>query len=215
MSPAAPSDYTRPEFDAAALITIDLQCDFIDGTAPIAGTAEVLPRVKDVVRWFRAAGKPIVHAVRLYKPDGSNVDICRRASIESGHPVVHPGTPGSELAASLRLAPDARLDATALLRGELQLLGPAEWAMYKPRWGAFYGTRLGEHLRTLGVTTLVFAGCNFPNCPRTSIYEASERDFRVAVVGDALSGLYDQGVRELENIGVTMTTAAGLSRLAR
>ncbi|WP_459872860.1 hypothetical protein, partial [Endothiovibrio diazotrophicus] len=50
--------------------------------------------------------------------------------------------------------------------------------LYKPRWGAFYRTSLESHLRGLDVSTLVFSGCNFPNCPRTSIYQASERDFR-------------------------------------
>jgi nicotinamidase-related amidase len=53
------------------------------------------------------------------------------------------------------------------------------------------------------VDTLVFAGCNFPNCPRTSIYEASERDFRIIAVVDAISGLYDLGAQELEYIGVS------------
>ena len=74
--------------------------------------------------------------------------------------------------------------------------------MYKPRWGAFFGTPLEQHLRALGVSTLVFAGCNFPNCPRTSIYEASERDFRIVVLADAISGLYPIARKELENIGV-------------
>jgi hypothetical protein len=37
-------------------------------------------------------------------------------------------------------------------------------------------------LRKLEVTTLTFVGCNFPNCPRTSIYEATERDLRVVAV---------------------------------
>ena len=87
-------------------------------------------------------------------------------------------------------------------RGELQTIGPAEWIMYKPRWGAFFRTRLEQHLRSLQVSTLVFAGCNFPNCPRASIYEASERDFRIVVLADALSGLYPVGRKELENIGV-------------
>ena len=49
---------------------------------------------------------------------------------------------------------------------------------------------------------MVFAGCNFPNCPRTSIYEASERDFRVVAVRDAISGLYERAERELAGIGV-------------
>jgi len=58
----------------------------------------------------------------------------------------------------------------------------------------------------------VFCGCNFPNCPRTSIYEASERDFRTVIVEDAISGLYERGRQELINIGVAaLTTAAVIS----
>ena len=83
--------------------------------------------------------------------------------------------------------------------------------MYKPRWGAFYETPLEQHLRAHGVSTVVFAGCNFPNCPRTSIYEASERDFRVVVVGDAISGLYERGGLELTNIGAHLMSAVELS----
>ena len=60
------------------------------------------------------------------------------------------------------------------------------------------------HLRSQGISTVIFCGCNFPNCPRTSIYEASERDFRVVVVNDALSGMYERGERELSAIGVAL-----------
>ncbi len=79
--------------------------------------------------------------------------------------------------------------------------------MYKPRWGAFYNTPLESYLNRLGVDTLVFVGCNFPNCPRTSIYEASERDFKVVLVEDAISGLYAKGKEEMLNIGVQVTKA--------
>ena len=51
-------------------------------------------------------------------------------------------------------------------------------------------------------------GANFPNCPRTTVYEASERDFRVVVAEDALSGLYDKGAAELRAIGVALMPAA-------
>jgi nicotinamidase-related amidase len=54
----------------------------------------------------------------------------------------------------------------------------------------------------LGVDTLVFCGCNFPNCPRTTIYEASERDYRIVLVEDAVSGIYEEGKTELRRIGV-------------
>jgi len=62
----------------------------------------------------------------------------------------------------------------------------------------------------------VVAGCNFPNCPRTSIYEASERDYRVVLVDDSVSGLYDVGRREMQNIGVAvLSTAQVLSEIQR
>ena len=35
-----------------------------------------------------------------------------------------------------------------------------------------------------------------------SIYEASERDFRIMLVSDAVSGLDDQGIKECRAIGV-------------
>jgi hypothetical protein len=54
----------------------------------------------------------------------------------------------------------------------------------------------------------IVCGCNFPNCPRTSIYEASERDFRIVAARDALSGLANAGALELEQIGVRLWTTA-------
>jgi nicotinamidase-related amidase len=44
------------------------------------------------------------------------------------------------------------------------------------------------------------AGCNFPNCPRITLYEASERDYRLVLIGDAVSGIYEQGRWQLERI---------------
>jgi nicotinamidase-related amidase len=75
-----------------------------------------------------------------------------------------------------------------LLSGHAQHVTDLEIILYKPRWGAFYQTALEEQLRRWSIGTTVFTGCNFPNCPRASIVEASERDFRVAVVADAVSG---------------------------
>ena len=201
--------YTNPEFSAAALITIDTQCDVLDGQPlEIPGTSAALHPIRALVEAFRNVGRPIVHVVRLYRPDGTHVDLCRRQAVEDGAATLTPGTSGSQLAPPL--LPDAELilEDELLLAGGVQALGPRESAIYKPRWGAFYETPLEEHLREQGVTTLVFCGCNFPNCPRTSIYEASERDFRVVVARDAISGLYERGERELVDIGVHLLSSA-------
>ncbi|MEE6178950.1 cysteine hydrolase family protein [Mycobacterium sp. 050134] len=201
MGPGDP--YTRPSADSAALVLIDVQRDFYADDAPmrIDGTGAALPAMGALARAFRGRGLPIVHVVRLYATDGSNADLVRRRPIEQGARYAEPGSPGSQIAPEL--LPDAvDLDHALLLAGGFQQIGPVEHVMYKARWGAFYGTGLERHLHELGCNTLVFAGCNFPNCPRTSIYEASERDFRIVLVSDAISGLYGRGVDECRAIGV-------------
>lgn len=198
--------YTAPDWSNAALITVDVQRDFsLPGAlAEIAGTAEAAPRMETVVRAFRRAGLPIVHVVRLYLPDGSNADLCRREALKQGARMGLPGSEGAELVDEMKPSPGTRLDAARLLAGELQEVGERERVMYKPRWSAFYRTPLEEHLRSLSVNTVVVCGCNFPNCPRATVYDASERDLRVVLVSDATSGLYERGARELANIGVKL-----------
>ena len=213
MQTDANAEYTRPDFKSMALITIDMQRDFLAGQpCEIPGTSEILPRLQKLLEAFRRAQLPIVHMVRLYKGDGSNVDLCRRGTVKHGASIVRPGTTGSELASALLPQSDVHFDAELLLSGTPQPLGSNEWAMYKPRWGAFFETSLELHLANLGVTSIAFAGCNFPNCPRTSLYEASERDFRIVLVTDAVSGLYDRGQEEMKNIGVNLLTAERLAQ---
>ncbi|MEV4512647.1 isochorismatase family cysteine hydrolase [Dactylosporangium sp. NPDC049525] len=206
---AAADPWLRPQWDKAALLTIDTQVDFVEGGAsPIPGTAAVVPAVASIAAAFRAAGRPIVHVVRLYQ--GDDVDLARRTLLDGGAPIVRPGTPGSQVVPQLLppAAPD--LDPAALLDGGLQQLGPGEWAMWKPRWGAFYRTDLERFLRQLDVSTVVVAGCNFPNCPRAAVIEASERDFRIVIAADAISGVDDRHLQEAGRLGALHTTTAGI-----
>ncbi|MEW7996735.1 MAG: isochorismatase family cysteine hydrolase [Candidatus Thiodiazotropha endolucinida] len=198
--------YTEPHINNSALITIDTQNDFTLDNAPaqIAGTKDVIPNMARLLDSYRKKGMLIIHVIRLYLPDGSNVDLCRREIIEKGKGVVIPESEGAELVEDLKPDSSIELNANVLLAGELQKIGSNEFVMYKPRWGAFYGTRLQDFLKKHKLDTLVFSGCNYPNCPRTSIYEASERDFRVVLVKDAMSQLYPRGEEEMENIGISL-----------
>jgi nicotinamidase-related amidase len=199
-------DYIQPHPDRAVLLTIDTQNDFTlpDAPAKIDGTAEAVPQMARLVKAFRSENAPIIHVVRLYKRDGSNVDRCRRHTIEEGTRIVCPGTSGAELVDELKPTEEVQLDSNLLLNGNFQELRSQEWVMYKPRWSAFYRTDLTTFLDSRDVDTIVVCGCNFPNCPRTTIYEASERDYRLVCVSDAISGTYEQGLEELEAIGVSV-----------
>lgn len=196
--------YTEPRLLTSALLTIDTQCDFVlpDSAARIPASIEIIPNMKSLLSAYRQYGFPIVHIVRLYLPDGSNVDLCRKEIVEDGLRVIVPNTAGAELVADLKPNPDVKLDADLLLNGGIQYWGKKEFVIYKPRWGAFYKTPLDKHLSDLGVDTLVICGCNFPNCPRATIYEASERDYKVVLVEDAVSGIYEKAKEELRHIGV-------------
>ncbi len=180
---------------------IDTQVDFVDGGAsPIPGTRDVVPAITRLLGAYRKAHRPIVHVVRLY--NGQDVDLPRRTLIASGAPLVRPGSTGSQIVPALLPPRAAVLDHELLLAGELQQLGAGEWALWKPRWGAFHRTQLDAHLSALQVSTVVLAGCNYPNCPRAAVYGASEHDYRVLVASDAISGVLADHLEEAGRMGV-------------
>jgi len=206
-------EFTAPEFGSSALLTIDVQFDFLDdGPAAIPGTTAILPTLGELVAHFRAQERPIVHAVRLYMADGSNVDRCRRALIKAGSRIAGPGSPGSELADTI-CAGSGPLDHERLLAGAFVALGPREHVMYKPRWSAFYATDLHAHLSALGISTLIVAGCNYPNCPRATIYDASARDYRLVIVEDATSRFDERARSEMSGIGVSCLTSSAVREM--
>lgn len=197
-------DYTAPERGRVALLTVNAQQDFIRPDSPLkaCGVTRALPALRSLVGGFRTRGVPIFHAVRLYRPDGSNVDSFRRRAVEEGLRILMPGTRGAELAPEIAPSAGARLDTAELLAGGFQRLQDKEWAFYKPRWGAFHDTLFQERLRDLRISTLVICGCNFSTSIRATVYEAGARDFRVILATDALSGVQGDCLWELGRIGV-------------
>ncbi|HLE75208.1 MAG TPA: isochorismatase family cysteine hydrolase [Candidatus Bathyarchaeia archaeon] len=194
-------EYTKPDYENIGLITIDIQNDFSlkGAVCEITGTYKIIPNMVRILKRFREKNKPIIHVVRIYKEDGSNVDICRKKRVEEGLRIVAPNSEGAEIVKELK-PNNKKLDSKNLLNREIQEIALNEFVMYKPRWGAFYKTPLENFLKEKKISTLVFTGCNFPNCPRTSIFEASERDFRLVIIEDAISGIYEKGIMELRNI---------------
>ena len=197
-------EYLAPERERVALITIDAQRDFVLPNAPatVGGALSTIPAMRRLIDAFRGVGAPIVHTLRLYRCNGSNVDLCHRAAIEAGQRIVMPGTSGAELIDELKPSLGQRLEPELLLDGKLQEIGHREWLCYKPRLSAFFQTPLEDHLKSLGITTIVLCGTDFPTPPRSTVYAASNRDFRIVLATDAISGATDAGLDELAQIGV-------------
>src|SRR5271157_5367848 len=127
------SRYTEPEWSNSALITMDTQCDTLDGQPfAIPGTSAILPRMRVILEAFRAAKKPIIHIVRIYKADGSNVDLCRRELVEQGLPLLLAGSSGFQLAPELLPHVGIKLDEDLLLSGGIQTISSREVVIYKP-----------------------------------------------------------------------------------
>ncbi|HEY4163095.1 MAG TPA: cysteine hydrolase [Dongiaceae bacterium] len=197
-------EYLAPERDRVALITIDVQRDFVspNSAASVSGAQATVPVIRRLIDAFRSADAPIVHTLRLYRCNGSNVDLCHRAAIEAGQRIVMPGTSGAELIDEVKPSQGQRLEPELLLEGKLQEIGNKEWACYKPRLSAFFQTPLEDHLKSLGITTIVICGTDFPTSPRSTVYAASNRDFRIVLATDAISGAHDAGLDELAQVGV-------------
>jgi nicotinamidase-related amidase len=207
--------YTELNADRCALLVIDTQNDYGDpeGVYPIPGLEAVMPDLIEAIEIFRRAELPVVHIVRLYKEDASNVDPCRRWQFEQGElRIAIPGTWGSQLVATTN-STGAELDADALLAGVIQELTPLEFVMYKPRFSAFHDTPLKEFLDARDTDSVVIVGITFPNCVLAAQLSATDRDYRVGLVPSACTQVNDDGLRGMLNKGVQLMTLDELRSL--
>jgi nicotinamidase-related amidase len=172
-----------------ALLIVDMQNDFVLPGAPasVGGAASTVQRVKAVLDWFRASGRPIFHIVREYRADGSDIEISRRDAFLAGPRYVVPGTKGAEIVQEL--SPQ-----------------PGEYRVVKPRFSAFFGTELELILRRLAVERLVVCGTQYPNCIRATAFDGLAHGYSVFIITDATSASSDEvaaaNIRDLRNVGI-------------
>lgn len=62
---------------------------------------------------------------------------------------------------------------------------PGEIVIRKPRYGAFFGTALADHLRQTGRDTLIVCGISLAGGVETTVRDADNRDLTSIVVRDA------------------------------
>lgn len=209
----AGGEFTAPHYDRAALLTIDVQVDTVGSGVPLEdpGSIDMVVRAAALVRAWRDWGGLIVHVVRLYEEDGSNVDRCRRDLWAGGWRALVPDTPGAELVPELKPRPNAILASQLLLSGEVQLWDWNEAVVYKPRWSAFHNTGLYNFLSSRAVDTVVVLGHLFENSVRATLQDATSLDLRAVAAVDAISGrMTEESLEEVAQWGVELTTTYDL-----
>ena len=184
----SPEETHGPERGIALLI-IDMQRDFVLPGAPlcVAGALPSVPVVRRLLDRARDRGWPVFHVVREHAPDGGDAEPCRRHLFRAGGGVCVAGTTGA-----------AVVDELTPLPGERKLV--------KTRFSGFYRTSLEDELRALGVSTVLVAGTQYPNCVRGTAVDALYRDFRVIVVSDACSAqtpeVGEANIRDMRGMGI-------------
>jgi nicotinamidase-related amidase len=172
-----------------ALIIIDMQNDIVLPGAPacVKGAFATVPRIRKLLDFFRAKDLPVFHIVREYRPDGSDIEITRLDRFLKHQTYVIPGTKGCEIVDDLKPL-------------------PGEYRIVKQRFSAFMNTELDLILRRLGVTHLAVCGTQYPNCIRTTIYDAVSYGYHVINITDATSAQTTEiaaaNILDIANIGV-------------
>lgn len=180
-----------------ALIVIDMQHDFV--LAPktaVKGAKTTIPAIARAAAECRERQIPVFHVVRAYEADGSNAEIFRRELFKKGQGFCIKGTQGAEIVREL--TPE---------KGDFVLI--------KPRFSAFMGTKLHEMLQELGVSHVLIAGTQYPNCVRATASDALCLDYRVTVLTDCCSAQHveiaDANIRDLQNMGIACLPFSQLS----
>ena len=142
-----------------ALIVIDLQKGIV-GMATVHPGAEVVKRAAALAEAFRRHGLPVVLV---------NVDSLAPGRTEQQAP-------------NLAAFPADWTELVPELNRQ-----PHDHAVTKRTWGAFTGTGLNEHLKSLGVTQVVIAGIATSAGVESTARQAHELGYHVTLAVDAMT----------------------------
>jgi nicotinamidase-related amidase len=153
---------------STALICVDMQAGGFtgEGTLPLVGTDEVLPKAKKVLAAARAAKMPIIHFKEVHRKE--MVDFGRE--LDGAEPVHCLETwPSTDY--YWELAP---------IEGE--------FAISKRRYSCFFATDLEILLRGLKVDRVVLMGMMTNVCVHYTAADAHHRDYHFHVIEDCCAG---------------------------
>ncbi|MFC1851084.1 cysteine hydrolase family protein [candidate division CSSED10-310 bacterium] len=171
-----------------ALIIIDMQNDFVlpDSPACVAGALATVAQIQKILETCRRIKWPVIHVIREYRADGSDIEITRLPEFREKKYCV-PGTAGCEIVAALKPASD-------------------EYIIVKKRFSAFMNTELDIILRRLEIENIVICGTQYPHCIRATVYDGVSYGYNVTLITDATAAqtpeIASANTRDIRDIGV-------------
>lgn len=181
----------------SALVCIDMEYGFVDERSAhcIAMAKESVPACIKTITLAREKGIPVFFVKRLYRNNGSDVELTRYDGWVKGGKAMNPGSTGFTSAE----APEGMKPQ------------PGDYTIIKPRWSAFFGTELDVILRRLHVENVILIGTTTPNCVRTSAYDANALEYNVVIVEDACSSatkeIQDANIADLKRMGAVIMSS--------
>jgi nicotinamidase-related amidase len=164
-----------------ALLVIDMLNDFVLPGAPleVPETRRVIGNIQREIAAARAAGRPVVYVCDAHAPDD------REFSKFGWPPHAVKGTKGAEVVADL-------------------LPAAGDIVVPKTTYSGFFGTKLEENLKRLGVDALRLTGCVTHICIMFTASDAVLRDYPVTVVADGVAGItkedHDAALRIMKSV---------------
>ncbi len=181
----------------SAYLLIDMEEAFVhpQGAHCIKGALATVPACSATMQLAREKGIPIFYIKRIYRENGSDVELTRYSSWVAGGRAMGAASIGSNsIEAPQGLEPQA-----------------GDYTIIKPRWSAFFQTELDLILRRLGIRTVILAGTTTPNCIRTTCYDANALDYNVVVLTDCTSSntaeIQRVNLEDMHRMGAVLMTA--------
>jgi nicotinamidase-related amidase len=179
-----------------ALLVIDMLNDFVLPGAPleVPQTRSIIKNIQREIEAARAAGKPVIYVC-------DNHDVDDKEFGKFGWPAhAVKGTKGAGVTDELAPAPGDRI-------------------VPKSTYSGFYGTRLDEVLKKLGVDALRLTGCVTHICILFTAADAVLRDYKVTVVENGVAGItkedHDAAIRIMKSVMGVKIVQAGTEAEAR
>jgi ureidoacrylate peracid hydrolase len=197
---------TRPTADRTALIVVDMQnafchpdASFTRMGADMSACTAMIPACRRLVDAAHGANVPVVFTQAQWREDYADGGVIFNEIM------------GGQAQAKALVAGTWDAQMVDELTPE-----PRDHVIVKNRFSSFYGTQMEPLLRSLRVERLVVCGVTTCMCVESTVRDAAQRDYRVAVprdgVADVVETMHEAALRSMEYGFASIVTLASIEQ---